>query len=178
MIKLEDKQILNEPDRIENIKEILEKDDKPNPKRFIELIEKNISIILNQFNRGNMKNIYTFRLLSQFWNSLKVFINLILEWDFLKVKEKKSKKLTRSILKSWFLSISRFILFPLLSENKNIFDNFYTFLPKLKFKNENENIIPISIKSTNEQKLDHFFSGFGIFIKIFKNSPLLYNPEK
>ncbi|KAJ5078096.1 hypothetical protein M0811_05354 [Anaeramoeba ignava] len=127
-----------------------------------------------------MKNIYTFRLLSQFWNSLKVFINLIIEWDFLKVKENESKELQRSILKSWFLSISRFILFPLLSENKSIFDNFYTFLSKLQFKNENENIIPISIKSTrNEQKIDHFLSGFGIFTKKYSNNSLLLdNPEK
>ncbi|KAJ5069382.1 hypothetical protein M0811_11553 [Anaeramoeba ignava] len=178
MIKLEDKLFNNQLDanQSETIKEILEKDDKPNPKRFIELIEENISIVLNQFNRRNMKNIYTFRLLSQFWNSLKVFIKPILGWKISNYKTNK-KKLTKSILKSWFLSISRFILFPLLSENKSIFDNFYTFLPKLQFKNENENIIPISIQS--RRQMDNFFSGFGLFIKKYsKDSPLFDKHEK
>ncbi|KAJ5072896.1 e3 ubiquitin-protein ligase rnf213 [Anaeramoeba ignava] len=127
----------------------------PDTNSFFNKSQHIIQIISEQLNPDH--NFHkSFRLFYQFWNSLKKFINPILDWEISdqnqNSNQNKNQNLNQNpflrrqeIIRCWIFSVARLNLISFFSKQGKTFDNFYSFILNLEFENGN----PVSIHNPN-----------------------------
>ncbi|KAJ5066490.1 hypothetical protein M0811_13604 [Anaeramoeba ignava] len=151
LIETQNNTLFNNFQNLDNWKQKLSTQN-PDPNSFFNKSQYIIQIISNQLNPDH--NFHkSFRLFYQFWNSLKKFINLILDWEISDDEDdynnddsqKKSFIRRQEIIRCWMFSVARLNLISFFSKQEGVFDNFYSFILNLQFENGN----PISIYNPN-----------------------------